>query len=416
MKFDNSEHREPWDPDTYRIGSTNPPKSHRGLIAVLLVIVIFLAGIVSFLGILNVRLFSALRSQNESTVPLSLQQGNAPCDPCDPSIPNPTMSKDAVDIEIVQTPDSTDHIPENGGISLQEIYARNIDSVVSISCSSNTRSSSGTGVVIDSNGYIVTNCHVVKDAHSIQIRLNDDRNFSASIVGTDPVSDLAVLYVDAQDLTPATFGNSEDLRVGDAVCAIGDPLGADLRGTMTNGIVSAINRDITTQGRTMTLIQTNAALNSGNSGGPLIDCFGHVIGINTMKIGDTMNAAGVEGLGFAIPSTTVVEIITQLIQQGYVSGRSHLGFSGEPISALYQYYYRLPSGMYIRSVEQDSNAEAQGLEVGDILVSLDGKTVTSDEELAAFLYGYSVGDQINAVIYRNKTKVTIKLTVEEAKG
>ena len=204
--------------------------------------------------------------------------------------------------------------------------------------------------------------------------------------------------------------------MGDAVCAIGDPLGADLRGTMTNGIVSAINRDITTQGRTMTLIQTNAALNSGNSGGPLIDCFGHVIGINTMKIGDTMNAAGVEGLGFAIPSTTVVEIITQLIQQGYVSGRSHLGFSGEPISALYQYYYRLPSGMYIRSVEQGSNAEAQGLEVGDILVSLDGKTVTSDEELAAFLYGYSVGDQINAVIYRNKTKVTIKLTVEEAKG
>lgn len=414
----NNEYLDPWDQGTYQTGSTNPPKSHSGLIAVLLIAVIFLAGIASILGILNVRLFSALKSQDDGTIPLSVYEDTDAETPTGSAVngPAPNVPTDDITIQIVQTPEISENIPQTGGLSLQKIYTSNIASVVSITCSGAAGSSSGTGVVIAENGYIVTNCHVVKDAGAITVQLSDDRQFRASIVGTDAVSDLAVIYVDAKDLTPAKFGNSDELRVGDAVCAIGDPLGAELRGTMTNGIVSAINRDITTEGRTMTLIQTNAALNSGNSGGPLINCYGHVIGINTMNIGDYMSSAGVEGLGFAIPSTTVVDVITQLIDQGYVSGRPSLGISGEPVSTLYQYYYHLPSGMFITEVACGSNADAQGLEAGDIIISLDGKTVTNDEELTTFLCSYEVGDAIEAVIYRNKTKHTITLTVEEAKG
>ena len=419
MKNENpsNPYNDPWDQGTYQTGSTNPPKSRSGLVAGLLMIVIFLAGITSILGILNIRLFSALNSQTDSTVSLSLQAGNNATNPTDNEVSSaPNVPKQDVTIQIVQAPESADNISQSGGMALQDIYADCIDSVVSITCTSASGSSSGTGVVLAANGYIVTNCHVVQNAQAITVQLSDDRQFRASLVGADEASDLAVLYVDAEDLAPAQFGDPEKLRVGDAVCAIGDPLGAGLRGTMTNGIVSAINRDITTGGRTMTLIQTNAALNSGNSGGPLINCYGQVIGINTMKIGDYMSSAGVEGLGFAIPSTTVVEVVGQLINQGYVSGRPYLGFTGEPVSALYQYYYRLPAGMFITEVTSGSNADIQGLESGDILISLDGTTVTTVEELTTVLYGYEVGDTVEAVIYRNKKQQTITLTIEEARG
>lgn len=166
----------------------------------------------------------------------------------------------------------------------------------------------------------------------------------------------------------------------------------------------------------MTLIQTNAALNSGNSGGPLINSFGQIIGINTMKISDYHNSAGVEGLGFAIPSTMVKEIVDQLIQKGYVSGRPYLGITGETVSTLYQYYYRLPKGIFITDVDTDSDAAQKGLQAGDILVSIDGKVITSAEELATLLYNYQVGDTIEVVIYRNNRSHTVELLVEEATG
>ena len=416
MKRNEFDYSDPWDQGTYQTGSTNPPKNRSGLVAVLLILVIFLAGLTSILGLMNIHLFSAIKAQ-DGTIPVSLSGNNAtlPSD-TDSKPATPTVPIEGVTIQMAPTPEGGENNQPAQGLPLQDIYDNSIASVVSITCSLSTGSSSGTGVIVSDNGYIVTNCHVVENAKSISVLLSDDRTFEAAVVGTDPISDLAVIYIEAEDLQSAVFGNSEDIRVGDDVCAIGDPLGAELRGTMTNGIVSAINRDITTGGRTMTLIQTNAALNSGNSGGPLIDRFGHVIGINTMKIGDNMNAAGVEGLGFAIPSATVVEIIAQIIDQGYVSGRPNIAISGEPVSALYQYYYRLPAGLFINVVVEGSDAAVQGLEAGDILISLNGKAVTSNEELAQFLYGCQVGDTVQAVIYRNKTKYTVTLTIEEAKG
>lgn len=416
MKHNEFDYSDPWDQGTYQTGSTNPPKSRGSLVAVLLILVIFLAGLTSFLGLMNVRLFSTLKNQ-DGTIPVSLSGNNAtlPSNSGDKPAP-PTVPLDGVTIQMAPTPDTGENGQPEQGLPLQQIYDNSIASVVSITCELPSGSSSGTGVIVSHNGYIVTNCHVVEDARSISVLLSDDRTFTAAVIGTDPISDLAVIYVEAEDLEAAVFGSSEDIRVGDSVCAIGDPLGAELRGTMTNGIVSAINRDITTGGRTMTLIQTNAALNSGNSGGPLIDRFGHIIGINTMKIGDNMSAAGVEGLGFAIPSATVVDVIAQIIDQGYVSGRPNIAISGEPVSALYQYYYRLPAGLFINVVVEGSDAAGQGLAPGDILISLNGKSVTSNEELAQFLYGCQVGDSVQAVIFRNKTKYTVTLTIEEAKG
>ena len=413
----NSNHtpeQDPWDQGVYRTGSTKPPKNHRGLIAVLLVTIILLCGVVSILGVMNIRLFRQVsNAKSENSLPIMFSNEDEQTFPVVTTSPSEATQGT---IAPEDSPISVENIPQAGGLSLQEIYEKNIPSVVSISCNYPGGSSSGTGLILSEDGYIVTNSHVVEDAQAIEVLLSDGRTLQATLVGIDTVSDLAVLHVTAEDLISAVLGDSTSLRVGDVVVAIGDPLGIELRGTMTDGIVSAINRDVDVGGRTMSLIQTNAALNSGNSGGPLINCYGQVIGINTMKMGDSMSSAGVEGLGFAIPSTTVSDIVNQLIDKGYVSGRPHLGIEGETISSFYQFYYRLPKGLFITKIDPESSAEKAGLEAGDILISLDGVSITSSHVLETLLYGYVPGDTMQAVVYRSGKQYSITLTVGEAKS
>ena len=288
--------------------------------------------------------------------------------------------------------------------------------MVSITCVSESSNTSGTGVVMTKNGYIITNAHVVDGAGSVTVLLTDGRTLAARVVGSDSVSDLAVLFINATDLTPAEFGKSSSLRVGDAVVAIGDPLGAELRGTMTDGIISGINRDISVGGRTMSLVQTTAALNSGNSGGPLVNCYGQVIGINTMKIGDAASAsAGVEGLGFAIPMGTVKDVVDQLISYGYVAGRPTLGLEGQMVSNFYQYYYRLPSGLMLTGVDANSDAAAKGLQTGDIILYAGGRQITSTDTLGEVVNSCQVGDVVNVIVYRGGKEYSVDLTVTEAK-
>ena len=409
---------DPWNQGTYRTGSTRPPKSHSGIIAVLLVLVILLTGATTILGLVNIKLFrEANEAEAEQTLPISFSNED---DHVITTIPPEEISISATEapdpVEMAPAAVGMENIPQSDGLSLQEIYSSVIDSVVSISCTYHGGSSTGTGVVLTQEGYIVTNCHVVEDAQAIQVLLTDGRTVDAVLVGLDEVTDLAVLHIEAEDLVPAQLGDSASLRVGDTVVAIGDPLGIALRGTMTDGIISAINRDIDVDGRTMSLIQTNAALNSGNSGGPLINCYGQVIGINTMKMGDSMSAAGVEGLGFAIPSATVTDIVNQIIEQGYVSGRPTLGITGESISNLYHFYYRLPKGLYITAVDAGSSADQVGIEEGDILLSIDGTDISSPDALKAQLYNYEPGDQVQAVIYRSGQQYAVTLTVGEANG
>ena len=408
---------DPWDQVTYQTGSTQPPKSHGGLVAVLLVVVIFLCGVVTIMTVLNIRLVRQLnRLPSEPTDLLSF---NAPetTAATDPTAPEDHSSDSRIErdpqITVHNSPTGVPNKPQAEGLSLQEIYEQAIGSVVSISCTGNYSSSTGTGVILTADGYVVTNAHVISGARSVEVILHSKLRYNATVIGSDEVTDLAVLRIDAHGLTPAVLGDSTQLRVGDTVVAIGDPLGLALSGSMTDGIVSAINRDITVDGRTMTLIQTNAALNSGNSGGPLINCFGQVVGINTMKIGDQMSTAGVEGLGFAIPSSTVKEIVTQLIQQGYVSGRPTLGIWGEGLSSFYQVYFRLPSGLYVNEVDPGSDAARKGIQRGDIIVALDGVRITSQEELESLVFTHQVGDIVEVTVYRSGRQATVQLTIQE---
>lgn len=416
--YQNPDH--PWDDSVYGTGPTEPPKSRGGIVALLLILIIFLCGIVTVLGILNVRMFQQLKTLEAPSLAIAVVDETQPPEraiipePQQETIPVPSDNPAQIDLQ--ESPASVDNIPQSGGLPLQEIYQKNIISVVSLSCTQRNGSSTGTGVIISQDGYIITNAHVVANATSVSVQLTDNRILSASLVGTDEISDLAVLHIEADNLIPAQFGNSASLRVGDTVAAIGDPLGTEFRGTFTDGIVSAINRDMVVDGRIMTLIQTNAALNSGNSGGPLINCYGQVIGINTMKIGAFTNSAGVEGLGFAIPSATVKDIAEQIISQGYVSGRPTLGIKGETLSNFYQHYYRLPAGLYITEVSTDSHAYRCGIEPGDLLLQVDDNRIISMDDLNAVLYRHQIGDTVNVVIYRAGQRASVTLTLTEDKG
>ncbi len=408
---------EPWDDGVYETGRTQPPKSRGATVALLLILVIILSGIVGILSILNIRLFRELsREQEKESVSISFSDSDDTDETFATQETHPGTTGEGITIPIQQTPEGHPNIAQEGGLSWQEIYEQNIPSVVSITAAYYGGSSSGTGVILSKDGYIVTNAHVVADSPQITVLLSDERSFTAQIVGCDTISDLAVLHIDADDLTPAVFGDAANLRVGDAVAAIGDPLGIELRGTMTDGIISAINRDMTIEGRTMTLIQTNAALNSGNSGGPLINGYGQVIGINTMKISAFVDSAGVEGLGFAIPSTTVKDITEQLINNGYVAGRPSLGITCEDLTAIYQRYYHLPDGLYISAVEKGSVADGAGIAPGDVLVSLDGIPTTDPDSYQSALYAHHTGDAVELVIYRAGRQYHLILTLDEDQG
>ena len=323
-------------------------------------------------------------------------------------------------LNIVSAPQSSDTTfsDEEDALCLQDIYSRVIDSVVSISSMTSSGTSSGTGIIMSSNGYVITNHHVISGALVISVLTNDNREFEAALVGSDEMSDLAVLKIDARGLQAAEFGDSAKLRVGDSVVAIGDPLGVQLRGTMTNGIISAINRDITVGDRTMTLIQTNAALNNGNSGGPLINCYGQVIGINTVKMSSYYAAtASVEGLGFAIPISVAKPIIDELIENGYVAGRPAIGISGDSLPTYYRAYYRLPDGVYVTSVNDGSDAKAKGIREGDIVTAINGKSISSIDDLNTIKNQYAAGDEVTLTIYRSGAYYEVTVTlVDQATG
>ena len=408
-----------WDDSVYGTGPTDPPKNRGALVALMLILIIFLCGIVTMLSLMNIRLFQELKTDKQEHQELAISFTTEPTEEMtEQTVPTQAPSSMAASapnatMDLQAAPKGIDNIPQNGGMSLQDIYTQNIPSVVSITCQSGHSASSGTGVVLSADGYIVTNAHVVENSSAVTVQLTDDRTFSARLVGCDDISDLAVLRIDCTDLTPAQFGDSSTLRVGDTVVAIGDPLGAAFRGTYTNGIVSAINRDVDMNGRTMTLIQTNAALNSGNSGGPLINCYGQVIGINTMKIGTFTDTAGVEGLGFAIPSTQVKEIVDQIISQGYVSGRPTLGISGETLSTFYQHYYRMPAGLYITEVDPGSDAARKGIQEGDMLLYLGDTRITGMEDLKTAVYDCQVGEVVEVIVYHKGQQYKLELTLSE---
>lgn len=303
-----------------------------------------------------------------------------------------------------------------GALSLQEIYRRCSGSVVSIISVTQSGKASGTGIIMSADGYIITNHHVIENAQAVSVLTNDDKEYTASIIGSDETSDLAVLKIEASGLQAAEFGDSSVLQVGDSVVAIGDPLGVTLRGTMTDGIISAINRDLTVNDRTMNLIQTNAALNNGNSGGPLINCYGQVIGINTMKLRSYYSTTA-EGLGFAIPMAVAKPILEELMENGYVAGRPAIGISYDTLPLAFRIYYNLPEGVYINAVYDGSDAQAKGVAAGDIITAVNGTRVTSIDELNRVKNQFTAGDSITLTLYNGGSYRDVEVTlIDQATG
>ena len=284
-----------------------------------------------------------------------------------------------------------------------------IPSVVSITSLAAGGTSTGTGIVLTDDGFLVTNYHVVSGAQQILVLLTSGEEYEAVNVGGDETSDLAVLKINARDLTPAEFGSSDDMEVGDAVVAIGDPLGTELRGTMTDGIVCGMQRDVHVGDRTMNLMQTNAALNSGNSGGPLVNMAGQVIGINTMKL--SSNYTPVEGIGFAIPISAAAPILEELAEKGYVSGRPAVGFSLEVLSNRVRLFYDLPGNLYIRSVAENSDAFAKGICAGDVIVAIEGTAVSTLDEFNTVKNRFEAGDTVTLTIFHKGEEMDVKVTL-----
>ena len=265
---------------------------------------------------------------------------------------------------------------KDGEKSLQEIYADCADSIVAITgyVDGKTGYYWGTGIVMSADGLILTNAHVVEKCDRATVTVSDNSSYEARLVGADAASDVAVLKIDAEGLKPAVFGDSNALSVGEKVAAIGNPLGEDLRATLTDGIISAIDRGVNFNGNSMNLLQTNTAINEGNSGGPLFNMYGQVIGITNMKMMSSYSS--IEGIGFAIPSSTVARIVNALVEKGEVSGRTSIGITvgSIPDEARERYGDKLPEsgGLYISDVAEGSDALKKGLRRGDILLKADG--------------------------------------------
>ena len=285
-----------------------------------------------------------------------------------------------------------------------------------------TATATGSGIIISEDGYIVTNNHVVDSsssnsyyelskATSIKIKLNsdtygDDATYDATVVGQDSQTDLAVLKIEKTGLTKAEFADSDQAVVGEFVMAVGSPLGLDT--TVTQGIVSAVNREVESDGTKYTCIQTDAAINSGNSGGALINSDGKVIGINTLKLSGT----GVEGIGFAIPINSATDVISQLKDHQKVL-RPYIGITGITLDEQTAKRYKLEVGVYIKSVEDFSPAEKAGLKAGDVIVKADGKSITTMEELNEIKNAHQIGDTITLTVNRNGSNKDITVTLEE---
>lgn len=268
--------------------------------------------------------------------------------------------------------------------------------------------SQGSGIILSADGYIVTNNHVVSDASAVKVMLNTGKEYEAQVIGTDEQTDLAVIKITPQEeLTVAKLGDSTALEVGERVVAIGNPMGLEFFGSVTQGIVSAVNRSITVNNRTMNLIQTDAAINSGNSGGALINSYGEVIGINSVKV----NANGVEGMGFAIPISEANPIVADLLEYGYVKGRPIIGISTRDVTEYMAKSYSWPQGAQVMSVSSEQAASA-GLQQGDIITAVDGEKVTTGEELNKIKDKHSPGDTLKLEVYKYATGKTETVEVK----
>lgn len=300
------------------------------------------------------------------------------------------------------------------------VYAKNVNAVVAISNQSistniygqvSETASSGSGFIVSQDGYVVSNYHVIAGATKLSVIMADSTEYEAKVVGYDAASDLSVLKINATGLPYVKLGSSDALAVGDQVSAIGNPLG-ELTSTLTVGYISAKDRLVNTDGSYLNMLQTDAAINSGNSGGPLFNMKGEVVGITTAKYSGTSNSgATIEGIGFAIPIDDVAGMIEDLVKDGYISG-AYLGVTVENMNPEVSQAFGLPNGVYVRSVSAGSAAEKAGIRAKDIIVAVGNQQVTSMNELTRVLRKYEPGQNSTIVVYRSGAELKLNITFD----
>lgn len=309
--------------------------------------------------------------------------------------------------------------PEGDELSAEQVYDKVVKSTVTVAVTLKNngaeQTSTGTGIIATSDGYIITNSHVVLNSKSsvVEITTYDGEKYEAVVVGMDRSTDLAVLKTNDHNFTPAEFGDSELLVIGESVVAIGNPGGEKFSGSMTGGYVSGLNREVGRYSANgMTYIQTDAAINPGNSGGPLVNMYGQVVGINSSKI----VTDGYEGMGFAIPITKAKDVVDVLLAGGYVEGRTRLGITGSEISEMQSAIYGYPRGFMILEIDEESAFTGTAAEEGDVITAIDGEVVTGLTDISNLLTRYAPGDEVEITLNRNGKELTVTATLLEDKG
>lgn len=375
-----------------------PPKKRKrgGLVFVVVLLCITLSA-------LSVGGFAYLQKQGY----ISLQSTSSPT-----ATQSPSSTTDPA-FELVNNSTATaTAAPDGTLLSPQQAAQKVIPSVVCIqsytSGSAVQLSGEGSGIIMSEDGYIITNAHVVSDAGSLKVILYNGTPYEATIVGMDTVTDLALIKIDATGLTPAVFADSSQVLVADTVLAIGNPGGIEFNSSVTMGIVSAVERPIQgDSGYTMHCIQTDASINPGNSGGALVNLYGQVVGINSSKI----VATGFEGLGFAISTNEALPIISELKAYGYIKNRAAIGISYQLIDSMTARFYRLPEGLYVTAVNNESASNA-GLTKDDIITKIDGEDITSAADVNSILLTKQPGDTVILTVYKSSSGQTVEYTVE----
>ncbi len=344
----------------------------------------------------------------------------------------PTSAKTKSSVDRENLPTIQQLSTPKDALTIPDIVEKVSPSVVGISTVLQNGMGTGSGIIMSDDGYILTNAHVVKDAQEISVVLpsnysnsdetsdsgtskNSDENednltYTAELVGSDEQTDIAVLKIKAEGLTAAEFGTSADLQIGEAAIVIGNPVSLSLANSVTAGIISATDRTLTIEDRTINYIQTDAAINGGNSGGPLINAYGQVIGIASARV----DASVADSLCFAIPIDDALPIVDDLMKNGYVTGRPSLGITGTNVSSAYASYYGIPQGFLVKGVTEGGGAEAAGIQENDIIIGINDEFITNLSELNEVKNQFSVGDTVNLTIYRNGKKISVDVVLGES--
>lgn len=394
-------------------------KMPAGAIIACILIILFLLGLAAGAGLLlSEKVFNRNHQTAHATEPPAAEQTEAPgreqtaAPSVDPALVTPAPSSSLIE-------GGTEARP---GTAMTDIIANCMSTVVSIDItmmngSEDVYAGSGSGVIITTDGYIVTCNHVVEGAANIYVYLNDGRRCDAELIGNDPVTDIAVIKLKSEGVSYpcATIGSSIDLRVGDNVFAIGNALG-ELSNTVTEGIISGLDRDMDIEGQSMTLLQTSAAINSGNSGGALFLENGDLIGIvNAKSSGETSSGATIEGIGFAVPIDLAKPIIRDIMDYGFVTGRPYLGVTTKNVSYGFGMfsYYTYPK---VISVIEGSPADIAGIKEEDVIIEINGETISSSTMLRVKINSFKVGDEITVTIQRGNETIDLQVTLLERKS